>query len=141
MRHSRNIGAIMALAGVFVLPFSAQGQGIIGGASEGAQQGGAAGGPLGAAVGGAVGGVTGGVAGLLGVDQRPRFRDYVIREHRSAYRLRDPLTLGMVLPSEEITLYEVPSRFGVPPSYRYAVVNDQVVLVDPLTREVVDIIE
>ena len=102
MRNMQNIGAIVAVAGLFALPLTAQAQGIIGGAAEGAQQGGEAAGPLGAAVGGAVGGVTGGVAGLLGDDQRPRFRDYVMREHRSAYRRREPVTVGVVLPPEGV---------------------------------------
>ena len=82
----------------------------------------------------------GGVAGLLGVD-RPRFRDYVMREHRSAYRLREPVTVGMVLPPEGITFYAIPREFGVPLSYRYAVVNDEVVLVDAVTREIVDVVD
>jgi len=137
MHNIRNIGAIIAVTGLIALPFAAQAQGIAGGAAQGAQQGGEAAGPLGAAVGGAVGGV----AGLLGVDQRPRFRDYVIREHRSVYRLREPVTVGTVLPPEGVTFYAIPREFGVPPSYRYAVVNDEVVLVDPVTREIVDVVD
>jgi len=96
MQNMRNL---VAVTGLFALPLTAQAQGITGGAAQGAQQGGEAAGPVGAAV----GGVTGGVAGLLGVDQRPRFRDYVMREHRSANRLREPVTVGMVLPPEGIT--------------------------------------
>ena len=141
MRNIRNIHAIVTVAGLFALPLAAQAQGIPGGAAEGAQQGGEAAGPLGAAVGGVVGGVAGGVAGILGADQRPRFRDYVMREHRSAYRLREPATVGTVLPEEGVTFYAIPRQFGVPPSYRYAVVNDEIVLVDPVTREIVDIID
>src|SRR2546430_14958390 len=117
MRNIRNIHAIVTVAGLFALPLAAQAQGIPGGAAEGAQQGGEAAGPLGAAVGGAVGGVTGGVAGLLGVDERPRFRDYVIREHRSSYRLSEPVTVGMLLPppTGAIAYYEIPREFGVAP--------------------------
>src|SRR5262249_6529737 len=81
MHNMRNIGAILAVAGLFSFPLTVQAQGIPEGAARGAQTGGDAAGPLGAAVGGVVGGVTGGVAGLLGVDQRPRFREYVVREH------------------------------------------------------------
>ena len=77
----------------------------------------------------------------LEFDQRPRFRDYVIREHRSVYRLREPVTVGTVLPPEGVTFYAIPREFGVPPSYRYAVVNDEVVLVDPVTREIVDVVD
>jgi len=122
-------------------PLGAQAQGVPGGAARGAEQGGEAAGPLGAAVGGVVGGVAGGVAGLLGVDQRPRFREYVVREHRSTYRTHEPVTVGVVLPSAGVTLYSIPREFGVPPDYRYAVVNETVVLVEPTTREIVDVID
>jgi hypothetical protein len=141
MQNMRNIGAIMAVAGLFALPFSAQAQGVTGGAARGAEQGGKAAGPLGAAVGGVVGGVAGGAAGLLGADQRPRFREYVVREHIPAYRIHEPVTVGMVLPSPSVPLYAIPREFGVPPDYRYAVVNEKVVLVEPSSREIVDVID
>jgi hypothetical protein len=85
-------------------------------------------------------GAAGGVAGLLGVDQRPRFRDYVIREHIPSSRTSQPVTVGMVLPSAGITLYAIPREFEVPADYRYAVVNQKVVLVQPRTREIVEVI-
>jgi Protein of unknown function (DUF1236) len=141
MQNTRNIGAILAVAGLFSFPLTAQAQGIPGGAARGAEQGGEAAGPLGAAVGGVVGGVTGGVAGLLGIDQRPRFREYVIREHTFSYRLHEPVTVGMVLPPTGVTLYLIPREFGVPPEYRYAMVNDQVILVEPTTRRIVEVID
>ncbi len=146
MRCTRTIGAIAGLAGLAALPLTAQAQGIPGGAAGGAEAGGQVGGAAGAAVGGvvggAIGGVTGGVAGILGIDQRPRFRAYVIREHRSAYRLREPVRVGTVLPPDApVTFYAIPRRFGVPEAYRYAVINDEVVLVEPRTREVVDVID
>jgi Protein of unknown function (DUF1236) len=50
-------------------------------------------------------------------------------------------TVGKVLPPEGVTFYAIPREFGVPPSYRYAVVNDEVVLVDPVTREIVDLVD
>ncbi len=146
MRCMRHIAAIAGLACLAALPLTAQAQGIPGGAAGGAEAGGQVGGAAGAAVGGvvggAIGGVTGGVAGILGVDQRPRFREYVIREHRSAYQLREPVRVGMVLPPDaSVTFYVIPSKFGVPPAYRYAVINDEVVLVEPSTREIVDVID
>jgi Protein of unknown function (DUF1236) len=141
MQNMRNIGAILAVAGLFSFPLTAQAQGIPGDAARGAEQGGNAAGPLGAAVGGVVGGVTGGIAGLLGADQRPRFREYVIREHIPSRRTSQPVTVGMVLPSSGITLYAIPREFGVPPEYRYAMVNDEVVLVEPRTREIVEVVD
>jgi hypothetical protein len=47
----------------------------------------------------------------------------------------------MVLPEEGVTFYAIPRQFGVPSSYRYAVVNDEIVLVDPVTREILDVID
>jgi Protein of unknown function (DUF1236) len=99
-------------------------------------------GPLGAAVGGVVDGVTGGVTGLLGTDQRQRFREYAMREHRpSPSSFREPVTVGTVLPLAGIRLYEIPREFGIPPEYRYAVVNNHVFLVDPVTHQIVDIVD
>ena len=141
MQDMRNIGAIMAVAGLFALPLSVQAQGVPGGAARGAEQGGNAAGPVGAAVGGVVGGVAGGVAGILGADQRPRFREYVMREHMPAARISEPVAVGMVLPPAGITLYAIPPEFGVPRDYRFAVINQKVVLVEPTSREIVDVID
>jgi hypothetical protein len=141
MQNMRNIGAILAVAGLFSFPLTAQAQGIPEGATRGAQQGDKAAGPLGAAVGGVAGGVAGGIAGLLGADQRPRFREYVAGEHIPSSRTSQPVTVGMVLPAAGITLYAIPREFRVPPDYRYAVVNQKVVLVEPRSREIVEVID
>jgi uncharacterized protein DUF1236 len=123
------------------LPLAANAQGVIGGAERGAAAGGAAAGPVGAAVGGAVGAVTGGVAGVLGVDERPRFREYVVREHVPSYRYAEPLRPGVVLPEAGVRYYDVPAEYGRAHAYRYTVVNEHPVLVDPHTRRVVEVIE
>ena len=97
-------------------------------------------GPVGAVVGGAVGAVTGGVAGVLGIDQRPRFRQYVVEQHHPSFHYREPVHVGVVLPDSGLTYYEVPAEYGAP-HYRYTVVNDQTVLVNPRTHSVVEIID
>ena len=97
MRFKLWIGSAALAA---ALPLAANAQGVVGGAERGAAAGGAAAGPVGAAVGGAVGAVTGGVAGVLGVDQRPRFREYVVREHVPSYRYAEPVASWLVLPPE-----------------------------------------
>jgi hypothetical protein len=103
------------------------------GAATGAETGAAVGGPVGGAVGGIVGGAvgaaTGTVGGILGVDTRPRFRTYV-----------DEVRVGAVLPSSGVTYYEVPAEYGVR-DYRYTVVNDRTVLVEPRTHRIVEIID
>lgn len=127
------------LATMLLLPSFAGAQGVLRGASEGMQDGAAAAGPVGGVVGGAVGAVTGGIKGLLGVDDRPRFRAYVVARHHPSVVYEGPVDVGVVLP-QTVTYYEVPADYGVTP-YRYTVVNDRIVMVDPGTRRVVQVIE
>ncbi|NEW87139.1 MULTISPECIES: DUF1236 domain-containing protein [Rhodopseudomonas] len=131
--------AIVVLA--LAAPAVANAQGVPGGIERGARDGERAAGPVGAVVGGTIGGVVGGVAGILGVDDRPQFRHYVVEQRHPSYRYRDEVRVGVVLPSDGVTYYEVPDRFGRASEYRYTVVNDRTVLVDPRTRKVVEIIE
>ena len=130
--------AAMSIA--LTLPASAMAQGVIGGMEHGAREGDRAAGPVGAVVGGTVGAVTGGVAGVLGIDQRPRFQHYVVEQHHRSFHYGEPVQVGVVLPNTGITYYDVPDQYGAP-NYRYTVVNDQTVLVDPRTRRVVEIID
>ena len=122
------------------LPLSANAQGTVRGAQEGAAEGGRAAGPVGAIVGGAIGAATGTVGGILGVDDRPRFREYVVRERLPSYRYREELRVGAVLPDSGVTYYEVPAEYHAP-GYRYTYVNDRPVLVDPRTHTIVEIID
>ncbi len=96
-------------------------------------------------VGGIVGGVTGGVAegaaAVLGDEDSHRFHDFAMGERRSSYRYEEQLRPGVRLPQEGVTYYEVPREYGVNPRLRYTVVNDHAVLVDPATREVVQVID
>jgi hypothetical protein len=123
------------------VPFAAYAQGTVRGAEEGAAAGDRAAGPVGAVVGGAVGAAVGTVGGILGVEERPRFREYVIREHRPTFRYYGDVRIGTVLPEEGVTFYAVPREYHVRPGYRYAVVNDRVVLVEPRSRRIVEIVE
>lgn len=127
------------LAVALALPIAAQAQGTIRGAEEGADAGARAAGPIGAVVGGTVGAVTGTVNGLLGVDDRPHFREYVEEERVPSYTYREPVHVGVVLPEQGVTYYQVPERFHVR-GYRYTVINGHAVLVEPRTRRVVEVI-
>jgi len=132
---------IAVVTALLASPSAAQAQGVPAGAERGAAEGGAVGGPVGGAVGGVVGGVAGGIGGLLGVQEIPRFHDYVIREHRSAYVYAEDPRVGMILLATGITYYRVPAGFSVSPAYRYTIVNEHAVLVDPRTRTVVQVID
>jgi hypothetical protein len=100
-------------------------------ANRGAAQGQAVGGPIGGFVGGTVGlatglaeGITDDVVGAVRVAPAP---NVVIEEH---------VAVGEPLPPR-VRLYAVP-RYA---RYRYAVVNDERVIVDPRTRRVIRVIE
>ena len=131
---------IIVVAAILSAPVVAQAQGLVGGAERGATQGDRAAGPIGAIVGGAVGAATGTVGGILGVGERPRFHDYVEREHVRSYSYEQPLVAGAVLP-DDYTYYDVPPDYHVRRDYRYTVVNNHTVLVDPVTRRVVEVVE
>ena len=124
----------------FALSGAAFAQGVVRGAAEGSREGNHAAGPVGAVVGGAAGAVAGGIAGLLGDDQRPRFRDYATHRHHNSYTYDRPVDVGVVLPDDGVTYYEVPPEYDVP-VYKYAIVNGRTVLVDPRTHRIVQIID
>ncbi|PSC05248.1 hypothetical protein SLNSH_09900 [Alsobacter soli] len=129
-----------ALAAMIAMPVAAQAQssgGAAAGATAGAVGGAVVGGPVGAVVGGATGAVVGGT--LAGADET-RFKEYVVREHRPSVRVKEKVAVGATLPST-VEYYEVPASVGVKTTYRYAVVNDQTVLVDPHTHKIVQVID
>ena len=136
----RRFIGVAAIVAAVALPHLAQAQGVPGGVERGAREGERAAGPVGAIVGGTIGGVVGGVAGVLGVDQRPRFRSYVVEQRRPSYQYREDVRVGAVLPEDGVTHYEVPQEYGVR-DYRYTVVNGRTVLVEPRTRRIVEIVE
>ena len=137
--NSKFLVSTMLLA-LLALPVAAQAQGTVRGAQEGVAEGDRAAGPLGAVVGGTVGAVTGTIGGILGVEDRPRFREYVIREHHPSYRYDSDFRVGAMLPESGVTYYDVPADYHVS-GYRYAYVNDHAVLVDPRTHRIVQIID
>ena len=137
----RRILGATAIIATLAMPTLASAQGgVPGGIERGARDGERAAGPVGAIVGGTVGGVVGGVAGVLGVDQRPRFRTYVTEQHRPSYTYNNEVRVGAVLPGDGVTYYDVPQEYGAS-EYRYTVVNGRTVLVEPGSRRIVEIVE
>jgi hypothetical protein len=126
--------AILALMGAPALAQSSGG-GAAAGAATGAVGGAVVGGPVGAVVGAGVGAIAGGLA----EQQQPRFRQYVVTQGRPSYRVQEEVRVGAVLPASGVTYYEVPAEYGVQ-NYRYTIVNDQVVLVDPGSRRIVQVV-
>ena len=136
----RQLAGTAALVLAISLPIAAQAQGVPGGIERGARDGERAAGPVGAIVGGTIGGVVGGVAGILGADQAPRFRSYVVEQRHPSYQYREDVRTGVILPEDGVTYYEVPPDYGVR-GYRYTVVNGRTVLVEPQTRRIIQVIE
>ena len=106
------------------------------GATTGAVTGAVVGGPVGAAIGAGAGAVAGGIAD----DARPRFRTYVTGRHLPSYRYDNDVRVGVVLPQRGVSYYPVPREYGRT-QYRYTVVNDRPVLVEPRSRRIVQIID
>src|SRR3981189_828579 len=132
----RRFIGIAALVAAVALPVAAQAQGVPGGIERGSRDGERAAGPVGAVVGGGIGGgggggrgVVGGVGGVLGVDERPRFRSYVVEQRRPSYQYREDVRIGAVLPEEGVTYYDVPREYGAR-DYRYTVVKRRNLLAD-----------
>jgi uncharacterized protein DUF1236 len=127
-----------AVFGALMLPLAANAQtsGVAAGATTGAVGGAIVGGPVGAVVGGIGGAVVGGLTDAT----RPQFRTYVVEQRTPSYTYAQPVVIGAELPADGVTYYEVPAQYGVS-QYRYTVVNNRTVLVDPRTRRVVQIVE
>jgi len=85
-------------------------------------------------------GLGGPSVGFIDEDERPRFRQYIVEERVPSYTVNTPVRVGTVLPEAGVTYYDVPQRFGAT-SYRYTVVNDRPLLVEPRTRRVMQVIE
>ena len=133
-KHILMAGVVVA---ALAIPLAANAQsnattGAVGGAVGGA----IVGGPVGAVVGGVGGAVVGGIAD----DRRAGFNTYVVSEKRASYKYDRDVVIGAELPSSGVTYYDVPAEYGVK-NYRYTVVNDRTVLVDPRSHRVVQVIQ
>jgi hypothetical protein len=102
---------------------------------EGARGGAAAGGSVAGPVGEAVGGTVGAAVGL-GLEIPNAVITSIQGERAPSVTVRERVVVGEVLPSS-VQLRTVPSHT----EYRYAVVNDRRVIVEPRTRKVIKIID
>lgn len=133
----KKILTVGAVFGALMLPITAHAQGgVATGATTGAVGGAIVGGPVGAVIGGVGGAVVGGIADA----NRPQFRTYVVQQKTPSYTYTQPVVIGAELPEQGVTYYEVPAQYGAS-QYRYTVVNNRTVLVDPRTRRVIQIVE
>lgn len=123
---------VLLTAAVAALPALAHAQSTTGqGAASGAAAGGQVGGPVGAIVGGTVGAAVGAAAEIPNA-----FITSVERANTPSVTVRERIVVGERLPGT-VRLYTVPDY----PNYRYAVVNEQRVIVEPSSRRIVHIIQ
>ena len=101
------------------------------GAANGAATGGAVAGPVGAAVGGTVGAAVG-----AGLEIPNAVITSIQGERAPSVTVRERVVVGEPLPSA-VELRPVPNYT----EYRYAVVNDRRVIVEPKTRKIIKIID
>ncbi|QRM54961.1 DUF1236 domain-containing protein [Sinorhizobium sp. BG8] len=127
------IASTLALSAFTVPAFADDNDGAITGAAGGAATGAIVGGPVGAVVGGVVGLAAGAALDppprevITYVEQQPMPETVVVQE---------PVEVGRPIP-QTVVLTPVPDN----PTYSYAVVNQQRVIVDPRTHTVVQVLQ
>jgi hypothetical protein len=120
--------AVIAIA----LPSAALAQsGTVTGAAGGAATGAVLGGPVGAVV----GGVAGAAAGTVLAPPPAEVRTYVTEESAPSVRIKRKIVVGQPLP-ETVEIRRIPKY----DSYGYAIVNERRVIVDPRSREVIEVL-
>jgi hypothetical protein len=121
----------LPLLAIVAMPAAAFAQGsTVGGAVGGAAVGGVVGGPVGAAVGAGVGGTVGAAA-----EPPAGVVTYVERNDVPSVSVQERVVVGEPLPAT-VELRTIPEY----KEYRYAVINNQRVIVEPSSRKVVKII-
>lgn len=128
--RTRLMIALVAATALAPTALFAQGS-TVGGTVGGAVVGGAVGGPPGAIVGGAIGGAVG-----MAAEPPGEVVTYVQRERAPSVRVEREVVVGEPLPSQ-VELRTVPRHT----EYRYAVVNDRRVIVEPKSRKIIKIVE
>lgn len=123
---------LLATAAVAALPALAYAQSTtVQGARDGAAAGAQVGGPVGAIVGGTVGTAVGAAAEIPNA-----FITSIDRANTPSVVVRERIVVGEQLPST-VRVYSVPEY----PNYRYAVVNNQRVIIEPSSRRIIRIVE
>jgi hypothetical protein len=74
-------------------------------------------------------------------EQRTRIKQYVTQQRVRPVQLRERVTVGATLPAD-VELSPVPGEWGPDfGRYRYVYSNDNVILVDPGSRRVIQVID
>jgi hypothetical protein len=78
---------------------------------------------------------------VIAPEQRTIIKDYVMKEKVRPHKLQSRVTIGATLPAD-VELSPVPETWGPTfRSYHYVYTGDDVVLVEPGTRRVIQVID
>ena len=78
---------------------------------------------------------------VISPEQRTTIKEYVVKEKIRPHKMQSRVTVGATLPAD-VELAPVPQAWGPSfGSYRYIYTGDDVVLVDPSSRRVIDVID
>jgi hypothetical protein len=130
----RKVSVVAAIWAALIAGTAYAQSSTVNGAAGGAVTGAIVGGPVGAAVGGVAGAVVGTV-----IDPPPQKVVTYVREAPAPTArvvVKEKLVVGQPLP-ETVIVTPVPEN----PTYSYAVVNDERVIVEPSTRKVIQVID
>lgn len=78
---------------------------------------------------------------VIAPEQRTKIKEYVVQQKVKPVRIQERVAVGVTIPAD-VELHAVPSDWGPSFSrYRYVYADDDVVLIDPTSRKVIQIIE
>jgi hypothetical protein len=77
---------------------------------------------------------------VVAVDQKPAFLGYVKRRQMHSDLLVKHVSVGDLLPDSGVIYYDIPLRYGAP-FYRCVVIGEQVMIADPSTGRVIQVID
>ena len=84
---------------------------------------------------------TGRATVTIAPEQRTRIKQYVVQQKVRPVQIRERVAVGATLPAD-VELAPVPSEWGPDfGRYRYVYTNDNVVLVEPSSRRVIQVID
>jgi uncharacterized protein DUF1236 len=78
---------------------------------------------------------------VIAPEQRTEIKEYVVQHKVKPVQIRERIAVGVTIPAD-VELHAVPSDWGPSFSrYRYVYADDDVVLVEPSSRKVIQVIE
>ena len=77
---------------------------------------------------------------VIAIDQKSAFLAYVMRQQIPSDAQLKRVSVGDTLPDSDVRYYDIPLRYGAP-FYRWSVIGEEVVIADPTTGRVIQVVE